>query len=120
MIVTLLKEQWAAVGVNLIISPIDSAGINSKLNAGDFYVSSLQMKTVPIDAGYIMWKMFHSSNCGSSNRSYIRNDELDAILDKICVTGDKAERDKLAIQAQAIETSRPPLSIFVICTPSTD
>ncbi|MBS7355900.1 MAG: ABC transporter substrate-binding protein [Eubacteriales bacterium] len=102
MIVTLLKEQWAAVGVNLIISPIDSAGINSKLNAGDFYVSSLQMKTVPIDAGYIMWKMFHSSNCGSSNRSYIRNDELDAILDKICVTGDKAERDKLAIQAQAI------------------
>lgn len=100
MIVTLLKEQWAAVGVTLVISPIDSAGINSRLNEGNFYVSSLQQKPQPIDAGFLMWKLFHSNNCGSSNRSYISDPELDAILDEICVTLDQDERDALAIEAQ--------------------
>jgi len=101
MIVTLLKEQWAAAGVNLIISPIDSAGINSRLNEGSFFVSSLQQKTQPIDAGFIMWKLFHSSNRGSTNRSYVADPELDAILDEICITMDREKRDELAIQAQA-------------------
>ena len=100
MIVTLLKEQWAQAGVTLNISPIDSAGINSRLNEGSFYVSSLQQKPQPIDAGFIMWKLFHSDNCGSSNRSYINDPELDAILDEICVTMDQDARDALAIEAQ--------------------
>ena len=100
MIVTLLKEQWAAAGVELVISPIDSAGINSKLNEGSFYVSSLQQKTQPIDAGFIMWKLFHSSNAGSTNRCYVNDPELDAILDEICITMDRETRNELAIKAQ--------------------
>lgn len=100
MIVTLLKEQWAAAGITLNIYPVDSAGINSRLNEGNYYTSSLQAKVQPIDAGYIMWKLFHSSNCGTSNRSYISDEELDAILDEICVTVDKDARDALAIKAQ--------------------
>lgn len=100
MIVTLLKEQWAAAGIEMVISPIDSAGINSRLNDGDFYVSSLQQKPQPIDAGFIMWKLFHSSNAGSTNRCYVNDPELDAILDEICVTMDREARDELAIKAQ--------------------
>lgn len=100
MIVTLLKEQWAAAGITLTIYPVDAAGINSHLNEGSYYTSSLQARVQPMDSGYIMWKLFHSTNCGASNRSYINDKELDAILDEILVTFDQAKRDELSIQAQ--------------------
>lgn len=100
IIATLLKEQWADVGIKLNLKVVDSALINSLLNEGNYYSGYLTARVQPMDAGFIMWKLFHSSNHGASNRSYIKDKELDAILDEIMVTFDKTKRDELAIKAQ--------------------
>lgn len=97
---TLLKEQWADVGIKLNLKVVDSALINSLLNEGNYYSGYLTARVQPMDAGFIMWKLFHSSNHGASNRSYIKDNDLEAILDEIMVTFDKEERDELAIKAQ--------------------
>ena len=98
--VQLLQEQWAEIGVKVIISPTDSAKLNTALNEGTYDLSLCNSVVNPCEAGYMVGFWYATDKCGSGNRSWISDAEMDAIIAELEKTSDSAARQELAKKAQ--------------------
>ncbi len=70
----------------------------------------LGWSTVTGDADYGLYALFHSDNVGDpGNRSFIKNPELDKLLDEARQNPDPKERQKLYSEAQELLTELAPM-----------
>ena len=96
----LLQEYWREAGVELILSPTDSANLNTALNEGTYDVSLCNAVVSPSETGYMLGFWYDSERCGSGNRSWIKDEQLDAMFDELDMTFDADERAKISVEVQ--------------------
>lgn len=116
MFAEMLQAMWAEVGVTLVLQPTESGTLSTMLNAGDYQVGTAATDMKMCDAGEGLYSFFHSSSRGSStDRTWLNDPEVDAILDKIVTTLDAEERNALVYEAQALIHDLCPM--IYICHP---
>ncbi len=116
MFAEMLQAMWAEVGVTLVLEPTESGTLSTMLNAGDYQVGTAATDMKMCDAGEGLYSFFHSSSRGSStDRTWLNDPEVDAILDEIATTLDVEKRNELVYEAQAIIHDLCPM--IYICHP---
>lgn len=116
MFAEMLQSMWAEVGVTLKLQPTESGTLSTMLNSGDYEVGTAATDMKLCDAGEGLYSFFHSSSRGSStDRTWLNDPEVDAILDKIVTTLDAEERAKLVSEAEAMIHDLCPM--IYICHP---
>jgi peptide/nickel transport system substrate-binding protein len=90
----LLQAQWAAVGIEATIEPVEQATFLTEMFTADFQAAMFRnFAYVNPDSNYIFW---HSSQAkgadGSINFSQITSDEVDRALDTARATTDEDTR----------------------------
>lgn len=116
MFAEMLQAMWAEVGVTLVLEPTESGTLSTMLNAGDYQVGTAATDMKMCDAGEGLYSFFHSSSRGSStDRTWLNDPEVDAILDEIATTLDAEKRNELVYEAQAIIHDLCPM--IYICHP---
>ena len=96
----LLQEYWREANVNLILSPTDSANLNTALNEGSYDISLCNAVADIAETGYMLGFWYDSERCGSGNRSWLRDDTVDALLDELDMTFDADERAAISVEIQ--------------------
>lgn len=97
----MLQEMWKAVGVNLILNPLESGALSE-------YANGMKQEVMPVrtaysigDIGEGLEAVYHSKNRGTS-RVNCANSELDVLLDEAAKTMDSNRRAELYEKAQEI------------------
>lgn len=109
-IAEVVQQQLKEIGVDVSIEVVEWGAYIEKTAAGEHDMFILGWSTVTADADYGMYPLFHSSNVGMpGNRSFIRNDELDKILEDARREGDPDKRVELYKQAQEILVDEAPM-----------
>ena len=95
-----LQSQFANVGVNLELQPVESGTWWATFGDGDYDISrgGYPMEAANTDSCY--YDMFHST--GTFNVSRISNPEIDALLDEARVSLDSERRNEIYIQVNQI------------------
>ncbi len=105
----MLKAQWAEVGVELVMAPLESATLTAILNAGEHDFCTANSTYALGDNIEGLYSFFHSSMHGTSRcRAYLSNPELDALLDEARVERDEGRRKQLAYEIQALIHEEAP------------
>jgi peptide/nickel transport system substrate-binding protein len=97
----IIQAQLRDIGVRMDITVIGSGFIDIVSATDSPYNSSL-LATYSPDPGLILFRVFHSSNMGSSNWAFFSTDELDALLQAGLETADAAERLAIYTEVQEI------------------
>lgn len=97
----IIQAQLRDIGVRMDITVIGSGFIDIVSAMESPYNSSF-LATYSPDPGLILYRVFHSSNMGSSNWAFFATDELDALLQAGLETADAAERLEIYTQVQEI------------------
>lgn len=95
-----LQSQFANVGVDLVLEPVESGTWWATFEDGGYDVSrgGYPMEKANTDSAY--FDMFHST--GTFNVSRINNPELDALLEQARTELDSAKRDEIYIQVNQL------------------
>ncbi len=98
---TVVKDDLAKIGINMILSEVDSATWTEERAAGT--VQSQWMGWFPLyaDADNNVYSWFHSSN-SIGKASFYNNPEFDKLMDDARLTTDDEERAELYKQADKI------------------
>ncbi|NLZ51722.1 MAG: glutathione ABC transporter substrate-binding protein [Thermoanaerobacteraceae bacterium] len=105
----MLQAQWAEVGVELIMSPLESATLTAALNAGEHDFCTANSTYALGDTIEGLYSFFHSSMHGTSRcRAFLSNPEIDALLDEARVEQDEARREQLAYKIQELIHDEAP------------
>ena len=96
----LLQEYWRGAGINLILNPTDSANLNTALNEGTYDISLCNAVADIAEVGYMLGFWYDSDRCGSGNRSWLRDETVDAMLDELDMAFDADERASIAVEIQ--------------------
>lgn len=116
MFAEMLQAMWAEVGVTLVLEPTESGTLSTMLNSGDYQVGTAATDMKMCDAGEGLYSFFHSSSRGSStDRTWLNDPDVDAILDEIVTTLDADKRAELVYEAQAMIHDLCPM--IYICHP---
>ena len=116
MFAEMLQAMWEEVGVTLVLEPTESGTLSTMLNSGDYQVGTAATDMKMCDAGEGLYSFFHSSSRGSStDRTWLNDPEVDAILDEIVTTLDAEKRNELVYEAQALIHDLCPM--IYICHP---
>jgi peptide/nickel transport system substrate-binding protein len=97
----IIQAQLRDIGVRMDITVIGSGFIDIVSATDSPYNSSL-LATYSPDPGLILFRVFHSSNMGSSNWAFFSTDELDALLQAGLETADAEERLAIYTEVQEI------------------
>jgi len=112
---SLLKEQWAKIGVELTIEPLDTVTYSHRVRdlwPHPDYQGTLFMGDPVADPIGIMEMYYYSG--GYANWMMHSNPELDEVITAMSATLDVAEQNRLAKEAAIIALSEPtrvPLSL---------
>ncbi|WP_369384530.1 ABC transporter substrate-binding protein [Halalkalibacter hemicellulosilyticus] len=107
---TNVQEQLKHIGIDVDVQVLEwGAYLEQTANAEhDMFI--LGWSAVTGDADYGMYALFHSSQVGEpGNRSFIRNDELDELLDQGRRSTDETERLDFYRQAQELLVEEAPM-----------
>lgn len=105
----MLQAQWAEVGVELKMAPLESATLSAALNAGEHDFCTANSTYALGDTIEGLYSFFHSSMHGTSRcRAYLSSSEADALLDQARIEKDAAKREQLAKEIQAIIHEEAP------------
>lgn len=97
----IIQNNLAQVGIEANIVREEWAPYLEKTENGEQQMYMLGWSGTNGDPDYFLSSLFHSSNAGTSNTTFYKNDELDQLLDDAKVAVDQDEREDLYKQAQA-------------------
>jgi peptide/nickel transport system substrate-binding protein len=108
-IATILQSNFAEIGVNLKLELMANPTLRDRMDKGDFELCLGAWSPDFADPYMFMNFWFDSKNGGlPGNRSFYKNDQVDALIRKAASIPDQAERTKLYHQAQEIIMEEAP------------
>lgn len=109
-IAELVQDQLSDIGVDVEIEVLEWGAYLEETAQGNHDMFILGWVTVTADADYGMYALFHSSQAGApGNRSFMANDELDAVLDEARREADPDARAALYEDAMEILVEEAPM-----------
>lgn len=113
MVAEALQAMWKEVNVELVLTPLESATLSTALNNQEQDVCLAGTSFSLLSAGQGMFDFFHSDSVGAtSNRSYLNNKDVDAIINQYMTEFDADKRQELIAQAQALIHDQYPIMII--------
>lgn len=107
---TNIQAQLKEFGIEVEVEILEWGAYLEKTAEGEHEMFILGWSTVTGDADYGLYALFHSDNVGDpGNRSFIKNPELDKLLDEARQNPDPKERQKLYSEAQELLTELAPM-----------
>ncbi|WP_413377079.1 glutathione ABC transporter substrate-binding protein [Alkalihalobacillus sp. 1P02AB] len=104
------QAQLAPLGIDLSIQIAEQGAYLDATAKGNHQLFVGSWGTVTLDADYGLYGMFHSSNVGApGNRSFIQNDDVDALLEAGRKEMDEATRLELYKEVQQLLVDEAPL-----------
>ncbi|WP_017729648.1 glutathione ABC transporter substrate-binding protein [Halalkalibacterium ligniniphilum] len=98
---TNVQAQLAEIGIDAEVEVVEWGAYLEQTASGNSEMFVLGWTTVTGDADYGLYPLFHSDNVGEpGNRTFLRDEELDALLLEARQTTDEAERLALYKEAQ--------------------
>lgn len=93
---TIIQAMLSQVGIQANIQVFEAGAFNTRMNGNehDLYIGQWGMQTTR-DAGTFWTSLFYSGGIGATNWARLRDNELDATIDKMRAAVDDAERDTL-------------------------
>ena len=108
-IATILQSNFAEIGVKLKLELMANPTLRDRVDKGDFELCLGAWSPDFADPFMFMNFWFDSKNGGlPGNRSFYKNDEVDALVRKAASIADQSERTKLYYQAQEIVMKEAP------------
>lgn len=105
-----IQAQLAQIGIDVQIEELEWGAYLDRTANGEHDMFILGWSVVTSDADYGMYPLFHSSAVGSTgNRSFLEDDDLDAVLDEARRATDPAERQALYSEAQEMLVELAPM-----------
>ena len=98
-----IVQNLAEIGIEAKVESMDLATYLATTTQGN-YSGAIGGYTTSTMLGY-MTAVFHSKSIGSTNKTLLRNDELDALIDQAQETTDRAQRIAILEQACALANS---------------
>ncbi|MHC5061880.1 MAG: peptide-binding protein [Planctomycetota bacterium] len=110
-IAKLLKDEAAKVGIEVIPDPYEWSVVIGRLTDRKFEAMIMGWGGELIEDFY---QIFHSSQIENRGSNYVafRNDQADTIMEKIRITMDEAERDRLSRQLHRILHDQQPYTFL--------
>ncbi len=107
-IATALQAMWAEIGINLIISPLDSAVVNDRTTAGDYDVRLGGWTNDMIDPDQILTYFVLPESSGHARTGY-SNPEAEELVLAAKVELDPDTRQEMYYKVQALWAEDGPL-----------
>ncbi|MUV37966.1 Glutathione-binding protein GsiB [Lentibacillus sp. JNUCC-1] len=105
-----VQSQLKEIGIDVEIEELEWGAYLERTANGEHDMFILGWSTVTADADYGMYPLFHSSAVGDpGNRSFLKNDEIDEILDEARKETDPQERQALYTEAQEMLVELAPM-----------
>nr|WP_245719449.1 glutathione ABC transporter substrate-binding protein [Pelagirhabdus alkalitolerans] len=107
---TVVQDELADLGIDVEIEIVEWGAYLENTAAGEHDMFVLGWSTVTGDADYGMYPLFHSDNFGEpGNRTFLENEELDALLEEGRQNPDPEERQEIYSEAQEILVEEAPM-----------
>ena len=98
---TIVQAQLAEIGINVEISTYEWGTLLEILTTGDHEMFLLGWSNSSFDADSSTFPLFHSDNWGATgNRSWLKDEEVDSLIELAQVEGDNEKRMELYKQLQ--------------------
>lgn len=105
-----IQAQLKEVGIEAAIEELEWGAYLERTANGEHDMFILGWSAVTSDADYGMYPLFHSSAVGETgNRSFLEDEELDAVLDEARRETDPAVRQELYSEAQEMLVELAPM-----------
>jgi peptide/nickel transport system substrate-binding protein len=105
-----VQSQLAEIGIDVQIEELEWGAYLERTANGEHDMFILGWSVVTSDADYGMFPLFHSSAVGSTgNRSFLEDDDLDAVLDEARRETDPEARQGLYSEAQEMLVELAPM-----------
>lgn len=105
-----IQEQLSEIGIDVQIEELEWGAYLERTANGEHDMFILGWSNATSDADYGMYPLFHSSQVGSpGNRSFLENEELDAVLEEARQETDPAARQELYTEAQEMLVELAPM-----------
>lgn len=88
----IIQAQLKQIGIDVEIKVLDWAAYLAATQSGEPQMFILGWANLTQDGSAMVFPNFHSANAGSSNRSFYRNPEVDAMIDRSMQTTDQSKR----------------------------
>ncbi|MBR2990990.1 MAG: ABC transporter substrate-binding protein [Solobacterium sp.] len=109
----LLQKQWEKVGVTLVLNPMESGALSTAMNKGEQDACCAGSNMSSFEAGKGLYDFFYSGSIGNtSNRTYLDDPEVDALLEQISTETDSAKRAELVYKAQELIMEDAPMAVI--------
>lgn len=106
-----IQAELKELGIDVEIQTVETGAYLDATGEGNSEMFIGAWGTVTLDADYGLYPMFHSSNAGNSgNRSFLKNDEIDKVLQAAREEGDEATRLALYEEAQNLLAEEAPVA----------
>lgn len=105
-----VQSQLAELGIEVEIDELEWGAYLERTANGEHDMFILGWSTVTSDADYGMYPLFHSSQVGApGNRTFLKDDKLDEILQAARMETDQDERQRLYSEAQEMLVELAPM-----------
>lgn len=112
-IAEITQAQLKEIGIDAKIEMLEWGSYLDRTAAGEHDMFILGWVAVTADADYGLYAMFHSADTGSAgNRSFLKNDEVDRLLEEGRVAVDVSKREDIYKQAQEIIVDEAPATLL--------
>ncbi|AOV07491.1 glutathione ABC transporter substrate-binding protein [Sporosarcina ureilytica] len=106
-----LQAELKNIGIEVDVEIVETGAFLEAAGEGNTEMFIGAWGTVTLDADYGLYPMFHSSNAGySGNRSFLKNDAIDEVLQAAREEGDEQKRLELYEQAQNLLAEEAPVA----------
>lgn len=106
-----IQAELKEIGIDVAIDTVETGAYLDATGEGNSEMFIGAWGTVTLDADYGLYPMFHSSNAGySGNRSFLKNAEIDAVLQAAREEGDAEKRLDLYEEAQNLLAEEAPVA----------
>lgn len=105
-----IQAELKEIGIDVAIETVETGAYLDATGEGNSEMFIGAWGTVTLDADYGLYPMFHSSNAGySGNRSFLKNDAIDTVLQAAREEGDVEKRLELYEEAQNLLAEEAPV-----------
>jgi peptide/nickel transport system substrate-binding protein len=98
----LVQAQLAEAGFKVEIESMEWAAFLDTARAGKYDLTFLSWSNVTGDGSELLYPNFHSANVGSSNMTFLKDPELDKLIDQSRTTTDQKQREDFLNQANEL------------------
>lgn len=110
-IAVFIQAELKEIGIDVAVETAETGAYLDATGEGNSEMFIGSWGTVTLDADYGLFPMFHSSNVGySGNRSFLKNDTIDEVLQAAREEGDVEKRLELYVDAQNLLAEEAPVA----------